>query len=260
MNVAAAQAPGMGRTHGTDIPASGPGRAVLEVEHETVYDYAAPVAVSHHRLHLRPRDGQGQRLLAFEQRIDPAPDHLEEHLDAFGNPSCHVEIWKPHSRLAARTLSRVEVVAAPSLDPSASPAWEDVCEALRYAPAARFEPAVEFVAPSPHVPRLPELAEWARASASPRRPVAELALELMQRVHQDFAYAARSTDVDTPLAAAFAQRRGVCQDFAHLMIGALRSLGLPARYVSGYLLTHRPDGAVLVGADASHAWVQAGWP
>jgi transglutaminase-like putative cysteine protease len=109
------------------------------------------------------------------------------------------------------------------------------------------------------VPRLPELGEWARASAPAGRPVAAVALDLMQRVHAEFAYVSRSTDVDTPLAVAFAQRRGVCQDFAHIMIGALRSLGLPARYVSGYLLTHRPDGAALVGADASHAWVQC-WP
>lgn len=237
-----------------------PEDTVLEVVHETGYAYAAPVSVSHHLLHLMPVEGPRQRLLAFEQSIDPAPDHVEQRQDAFGNPSSLVEIWRPHGRLSVRSTSRVAVALPSAFDPAASAAWEDVRDALRYVAAGRFEPAVEFVSPSPHVPRLPELADWARSSAPAGRPVAAVALDLMQRVHGEFAYVSRSTDVDTPLAVPFAQRKGVCQDFAHVMIGALRSLGLPARYVSGYLLTHRPDGAALVGADASHAWVQVWCP
>jgi transglutaminase-like putative cysteine protease len=121
---------------------------------------------------------------------------------------------------------------------------------------APFRPAVAYVQPSPFVPRLPELRAWARPHFPPGRPLAEAALALMAALHREFRYDSASTEVDTPLGTAFAQRRGVCQDFAHLLAGALRMLGLPARYVSGYLLTQPPPGqAPLVGADASHAWV-----
>jgi transglutaminase-like putative cysteine protease len=139
--------------------------------------------------------------------------------------------------------------------------WEAARDALRYTAGAPFEPAVEFVQPSPYVPRLAALRAYAAPSFPTGRPVAQGAVELMQRIHRDFEYRPASTAVDTPLAQAFALRGGVCQDFAHLMIGALRMLGLAARYVSGYLLTTPPAGqAALVGADASHAWVQVHCP
>jgi transglutaminase-like putative cysteine protease len=120
---------------------------------------------------------------------------------------------------------------------------------------------VEFALPSPYVPRLSALRDYAAPDFPAGRPLAQAALALMHRVHADFRYESQSTDIDTPLAQAFAQRRGVCQDFAHLMAGALRMLGLPARYVSGYLLTSAAEGsAPLLGADASHAWVQLWCP
>ena len=126
---------------------------------------------------------------------------------------------------------------------------------------APLKPAVEFALPSPYVPRLSALRDYAAPDFPAGRPLAQAALALMQRVHADFRYESQSTDIDTPLAQAFAQRRGVCQDFAHLMAGALRMLGLPARYVSGYLLTSAAEGsAPLLGADASHAWVQLWCP
>ena len=139
--------------------------------------------------------------------------------------------------------------------------WEDLAERLRYVAGAPLAPTLEFAVPSPYVPRLAVLREYAATSFLPGRPVAEVALELMHRVHADFRYESRSTDIDTPLAQAFAQKRGVCQDFAHLLTGALRMWGVPARYVSGYLLTRSAaSGEALVGADASHAWVQVWCP
>jgi transglutaminase-like putative cysteine protease len=152
-----------------------------------------------------------------------------------------------------------------ALRPEASPAWEQVRERLRYVAHGAFEPAVEFVQPSPYVPwhesALAGLRNWAAESLTPGRPVAQAALELMQRLHTQWAYRPRSTGVDTPLVTAFEQRAGVCQDFAHLLIGAWRLWGLPARYASGYLLTEPAAGEpVLVGADASHAWVQLWCP
>jgi transglutaminase-like putative cysteine protease len=136
---------------------------------------------------------------------------------------------------------------------------------VRYVARAPFVAAAEFALPSPYVPRLPALRELGAGLFTPGRPVAEAAIELMHRLHAEFHYESRSTDVDTPLQQVLLQKRGVCQDFAHLLAGVLRAYGLPARYVSGYLLTHAPqfdgsEGAPLLGADASHAWVQLWCP
>ena len=154
--------------------------------------------------------------------------------------------------------SRVAVEARfEMLQAADSPPWDALARGLRYVARAPFDPAVEFALPSPYVPLLAGLLDWAAPSLAPGRPVAEAALALMHRLHREFRYESASTQVDTPLARAFEQRRGVCQDFAHLLIGALRAHGLPARYTSGYLLTQAAPGeAELVGADASHAWVQ----
>ncbi|MGC4075633.1 MAG: transglutaminase family protein [Rubrivivax sp.] len=234
----------------------------LEVVHETRYDYAAPVTLAHHLAHLRPLDDAGQRLLAHELDIEPGPQQRRDDADAFGNQQSHFTLLRPHRALVVRATSRVRVAARFSaLQAARSPAWDALAARLRYVARAPFEPAVEFALPSPYVPRLEPLRAWAAPSCAPGRPVAELAIELMRRLHREFEYESRSTEVDTPLAQAFAQRRGVCQDFAHLLAGALRMHGVPARYVSGYLLTRGPeDGAAMVGADASHAWVQAWCP
>jgi transglutaminase-like putative cysteine protease len=126
---------------------------------------------------------------------------------------------------------------------------------------APFEPNIEFALPSPFVPRLAVLRDYAARSFRPGRAIAAASIELMERIHTDFTYESLSTTVDTPLRTVWAEKRGVCQDFAHLMAGALRMLGLPVRYVSGYLLTQAPEGgAPMQGADASHAWVQVWCP
>lgn len=234
----------------------------LEIVHETRYAYAAPVALAHHLAHLRPLQDAAQRVLGFDLQVSPTPGHRLDSVDSFGNAQSHFSLLAPHTALVVRAASRVALAPRfAALAPAASPTWEAVAARLPYVARRPFEPALEFALPSPFVPRLEALRDYGRRSFPPGRPVAEGAIDLMHRIHADFRYESASTDVDTPLATAFEQRRGVCQDFAHLMAGALRLQGLPARYVSGYLLTEPPEGGPsMVGADASHAWVQCWCP
>jgi transglutaminase-like putative cysteine protease len=234
----------------------------LEVTHETRYDYTVAVSPALHLAHLQPLSDRAQSLLAFRLEVEPEPDGTGRETDVWGNPRHLIAVLAPHRRLTVRAISRVEVAPRfDGLEPAAGPAWETVAARLRYVARAPFEPAAEFVMPSPFVPRLEVLRAYAQPSFPPGRPVAAGALDLMRRVHADFRYDGDATQVDTPVERAFEQKRGVCQDFAHLMAGALRMLGLPARYVSGYLLTTPAAGQpALVGADASHAWVQAWVP
>jgi transglutaminase-like putative cysteine protease len=235
---------------------------LLEIVHETRYDYAAPVSLAHHLAHLQPMEDAHQQLLDFDLDIEPAPAQRRDSRDAMGNAQRHFSLVLPHDRLRVRAGSRVRVQPRfGDLQAAQSPAWDVVAERLRYVARAPFRPEVEFAMPSPYVPRLETLRDLAAPSLPPGRPLAEAALELMHRIHTDFAYDSESTEIDTPLAQVLEHRRGVCQDFAHLMTGALRMWGLPARYVSGYLLTHAPEGgAAMLGADASHAWVQVWCP
>lgn len=234
----------------------------LEVVHHTRYDYAGVVSLAHHLAHLKPIEDSHQRVLAHGLEIGPEPDRCHDSLDAFGNAQCHFSLARPHHSLSVRASHRVRLQARfAGLQPAASPPWESLAARLRYVARAPYDPAVEFTLPSPFVPRLRELRAFALPSFLPGRPVAEAAMDLMQRLHADFRYESRSTEVDTPLLRVLELRRGVCQDFAHLMAGALRMQGLPARYVSGYLLTQAPEGGGdLLGADASHAWVQVWCP
>ncbi|MCW5637192.1 MAG: transglutaminase family protein [Rubrivivax sp.] len=247
---------------GSPAGAPPPGAVVLEVRHDTVYTYETPVSVAQHLAHLQPLADEHQQLLAWTLDVDPPPAFRRDSRDALGNAQTHFSLAQPHRTLRVCATSLVRVAARfTALDAAASPPWEVLAAGLRYVAGARFEPAVEFVPSSPFVPSLPELRTWALGSFAAGTPVAVGALHLMRRLHEEFRYDSRSTEVDTPLAEVFAHRHGVCQDFAHLMIGGLRMLGLPARYVSGYLLTQQPgSGVPLVGADASHAWVQVWCP
>lgn len=236
----------------------------LQVEHETRYDYGAPVALAHHLAHLQPLEDAYQRLLSFELLVAPQPDGglkpaTPDHL---GQPEHRFSLSRPHRELTVKACS--DLVVAPrfsALEPEASPPWETLAAQLRYRAGEPALAAEAFVHPSPFVPRLAALRSYGEASFRPGRPVAVAALDLMQRVHADFRYESQSTHIDTPLERVWLQRRGVCQDFAHLAIAVLRLFGLPARYVSGYLLTTAPDGgAPMVGADASHAWLQVWCP
>jgi transglutaminase-like putative cysteine protease len=246
----------------------------LDVTHETRYEYDARVDLAQHRAHLRPRAMPAQQVRDVQLTIEPAPSHWTQGADVFGNVCDAFALYTPHESLRVVASSRIvlgsvaqgDAGARGASSPSASgagesQAWEQVAQTCRYRAGARFEPASEFVFQSPFVPHLAPLREYAATSLPPGRPLLDAATELMHRIHADFTYDGDATEVHTPLAQVLKERRGVCQDFAHLMISALRGCGVPARYVSGYLLTQPPPGKPrLLGADASHAWVAVWCP
>jgi transglutaminase-like putative cysteine protease len=240
--------------------------ALLEVEHQTRYRYESPVDLAHHLAHLRPLGDARQAVHAFALDVVPGTQHQRSDIDGYGNARLCFTVAQPHRELVVRAASRVLLRAPAWPAATATLPWESVRERLRYAAGAAFEPASAFAFPSPFVPRLEALLGLAPDVFVPGRPVAEVAEALMSRIHGSFAYRSESTLVDTPLAEVIARREGVCQDFAHLMIGVLRLHGLAARYVSGYLLTSAPEdqdgapGAPWQGADASHAWVSVWCP
>ncbi len=227
---------------------------LLQVTHETRYRYTPPVRTAQHMAHLAPRDGPGQRVLSHRLEISPRAAPPVENRDAFGNRRTFFSLHAAHDELVVTAQSIVETRPLPPV--AGDIAWEKVREGLRYRRLAAYDPAAEFAFASPHVPRHAAFAAYAEPSFPPRRPLLEAARDLMRRIHADFEYHTEATDVSTPALEALGLRQGVCQDFAHVMLGCLRSLGLPARYVSGYLLTVPPPGTTrLVGSDASHAWV-----
>lgn len=234
----------------------------LEVVHQTRYDYAAPVSLAHHLAHLQPLHDAHQSLQSFELQIDPPPAHISQSLDADGNVQHHFSLSQAHRKLQVTARSRLAISPRfADLRADLTQPWDVVAQNLRYVAGAVYEGAVQWTLPSPFVPRLSDLRDFAADAFEPGRPVAEVAVDLMQRLHGSMVYESKSTEVDTPLQRVLQTRRGVCQDFAHLMIGVLRMWGVPARYVSGYLLTRAPqDGSTMLGADASHAWVQVWCP
>jgi transglutaminase-like putative cysteine protease len=251
-----------------DIDAQAPGdrapATVYEVVHTTVYSYSEEVPVCHNEVHLRPRDTAYQQVLFHAFAVDPPPATTASRIDWFGNHVSMFTIGQVHLRLAVTSTSRVAVTLPPSWRSLPPISWEEVRDRAATSPAA-----VEFVGLSPFVRTLPQLADYARVSFSPGRPWAEALVDLMRRIHREFVYDPTATTTSTPVEDVFALKRGVCQDFAHLQIAFLRSLHLPARYVSGYLCNtsspaNVPPSPTLVGADASHAWMaawggDAGW-
>src|SRR4051812_40786708 len=232
---------------------------LLHVVHETTYDYAPPVKTAQHVAHLRPSDRDGQRVLSHSLAIDPKPEHCTGSTDVFGNQRCFFGLQGAHDHLRVVADSVVATVAP--AEPGDSLPWETSRERLRYHRQSEYDAAAQFLFASPYVPRHEDFAAYARPSFTTGRPLLEAARELTSRIHADFAYVSEATDASTPALEALALRQGVCQDFAHVMLGCLRSLGLPARYVSGYLLTEPPPGqSRLVGSDASHAWVSVYLP
>lgn len=235
---------------------------LLHVTHETRYDYTPPVETAQHLAHLKPMSTASQRLVSHALRITPEPAQRSESLDVYGNTRAFFALESTHDELVVTAESVVET-SPPVLSPAVARElpWEEVRERFRYVKDSSYDPACEFVFPSRYVPRHEDFAAYARPSFAADRPAFEVAMELTMRMYRDFIYDAESTEVNTPAVEALAQRKGVCQDFAHIMIGCLRSMGLPARYVSGYLLTQPPPGQPrLVGADASHAWVSVYLP
>ena len=225
----------------------------LHVIHETHYAYTPAVKTAQHQAHLVPATLPCQRLLSHRLMIDPEPAQRRVFTDAWGNGGCFFSLQTTQDQLRVVAESLVET--SPRPQPANAIAWEAARERMRYHRQAHWDPASEFLFASPYVPRHEDFVAYARPSFTPGRPLLEAAQDLMHRIHREFAYQPQATDANTPALEALALRRGVCQDFAQVMVGCLRSLGLPARYVSGYLLTEPPPGQPrLVGADASHAW------
>jgi transglutaminase-like putative cysteine protease len=204
--------------------------------------------------YLTPCSHAGQSLLSHALAVYPSPALQKNAVDVFGNARTFISLQVPHDTLVVTAHSQVRTMAC--TQPQSAALWETTRETLRYQAGAVFDAASEFVYASPFVPRHPDFAAYARTCFEPGGTLLEATCALMQRIHTDFTYESQSTEVNTPALEALLARRGVCQDFAHIMLGCLRSLGLPGRYVSGYLLTQPEPGQIkLIGSDASHAWV-----
>ncbi len=237
--------------------------ATYRVTHSTKYVYESDVTSSYGQLHLLPRDAPGQRCVSAQVDVVPAPSVLRERIDFFGNRVSYFWIHDPHVELTVTTTSLVEVEERPhGLSLLSGESWEEARDA---AAGAGGLDAVQFALDSPLVEASDVYREYARRSFTPGRSLIDAISALCGQIHGDFEYKPGSTSVTTPLAKAFEKRTGVCQDFAHLAIACLRSLGLPARYVSGYLETDpAPGRPKLTGVDGSHAWLSvlvpgAGW-
>jgi len=226
------------------------------VTHTTIYQYSEPASLSQNELFLPPRSTGRQHALQSQLDFDPRPQYLHRRIDYFGNIAHVFMVQQPHSRLVLTATCQVRTARPPLLQPEATPPWEEVVRRLcAHGTLADLE-AYQFVFASPLIAETPGVREYALASFPPGTPILAGGLDLMRRIHAEFAYDKTASTVDTPVAQVLVNRRGVCQDFAHLTIACLRSLGLAARYVSGYLETLPPPGKPkLVGTDASHAWV-----
>jgi transglutaminase-like putative cysteine protease len=227
----------------------------LRVIHRTQYRYSDAVTTSHHEARLSPRDSEAQRTLRHEIVVSPLPEARRRHFDYFGNRTVHFSLSEPHRSLEVVATSVVDVTPLKPPPVSASEPWEQVRDQLSLDRKRDSLDAYAMVFDSPLVPPIEGVYEYAAETFKPQRPVLEAVRELVARIHEEFSYDPRATEVSTPLSEVLALKRGVCQDFAHFAIACLRSHGLPGRYVSGYLLTRPPPGKPkLVGADASHAW------
>jgi transglutaminase-like putative cysteine protease len=236
------------------------------VVHKTEYCYGITVSECHNLAHLRPRNLPAQQCLGHRLQIDPLPLDLAEHEDFFGNHISYFSITQPHQTLTVTATSEIQLVTGNgqlALDKDMP--WDEVRVRLAEPLTDSTRENRQFVLDSPFATAAPELADYAAASFPSGRPMLEAVRELMERVHHEFTYDPGFSTVSTPLAEVLSSRRGVCQDFAHLAIASLRSLGLAARYVSGYLETLPPPGQVKQqGADESHAWFsvylpEVGW-
>ncbi|MDO9357407.1 MAG: transglutaminase family protein [Polaromonas sp.] len=235
---------------------------LLHLVHETRYAYAPTVESAHHVLHLKPASHAGQQLLSHTLTISPQPAQMHELPDVYGNIRTFFSLHTPHEELSVVAESMVSTLALPHDAGMANGLpWEQVREQFRYQAGAAYDSACEFVFASPYVPRDEAFAEFARPSFIPGRPLPEAAQDLMERIHTEMSYESDSTDVGTPALEALQLRKGVCQDFAHIMVACCRAMGVPARYVSGYLLTNPAPGQPrLIGSDASHAWASVYCP
>jgi transglutaminase-like putative cysteine protease len=238
---------------------------LYDVRHRTTYRYSQPVSISHHVLHLVPRSTDRQIVHGSVLEVTPAPSQRSDGDDYFGNTVTCLTLQEQHHEFAIESRARIEVHPLPDQAPAATLEWDRVFARLGQTSNRESLDVLQFAFDSPYVRSSHKLADYARESFRPGRPVLEAALELAGRINREFRYQSGATSVSTPVDEVFHSRRGVCQDFSHLALACLRALALPARYVSGYLLTRPPPGQPKrIGVDASHAWISvwcadAGW-
>jgi transglutaminase-like putative cysteine protease len=231
------------------------------VRHTTSYEYSEPVSICHNEARLVPRQTPYQRPLASRLVVEPSTPTLTPDTDYFGNVVHFFTLEEAHIRLAVSAISEVDLTPFEPPALMLSPAWNGVRDRVRRDRSPEGLRAFELTLDSPHVRRAQPLIDYAAASFPPGRPLLDAVFELTRRIRADFVYQPGATTIATPLDRVLESRRGVCQDFAHLQIGMLRSLGIPTRYVSGYVHNTPPPGRPrLVGADASHAWLSAWCP
>jgi transglutaminase-like putative cysteine protease len=226
------------------------------IVHNTTYEYVESAEACHNLVRLQPRTMRGQLCRETRLAIHPAPASLHSYLDYFGNRAHSFAIYEPHLQLSITAESHVAIDRGPNGELPASPPWEDVRATLRSDRSEEIVDALEFVFDSPYIRTGPKLREFALEHFPAEFPLCEAAFELTRYIQQHFKYDPEATTIDTSVEDVLEKRHGVCQDFAHLQIACLRSLGLSCRYVSGYLRTDpQPGKPRLIGADASHAWV-----
>jgi transglutaminase-like putative cysteine protease len=234
---------------------------IYKIVHRTTYKYKYPVTVGNHVACLKPRAMAHHQSAKSELRIQPRPATCTERVDFFGNILCFFTIQEPHRELVVEARSEVKLERKALPSPERVLPWEEAVKAVPNDHSPEGLEAYQFGFESPRIRMRPEFAAYALQSFTPGRPMPEALLDLTARIHKDFRFDPKVTNVRTPTEEVFKKRRGVCQDFAHLQIACLRSLNLAARYVSGYLRTYPPPGQPrLVGADVSHAWVSAYCP
>jgi transglutaminase-like putative cysteine protease len=234
----------------------------LRITHETQYSYSPTVVTAQHVAHLEPVNTPCQTCLSHVFRTLPDSPKRRRQTDAFGNQRVYFSLPVAHNTLQVHAQSTLETCPLPlelatSLqDHGNTLTWDQAQEAYAYRAGQASDDATPFAYPSHHAPVDQAFKRYALGSFAPGRPLLEAVRDLMQRIHTEFNYESFSTDISTPALTVLSNKRGVCQDFAHVMLACLRSMGLAARYVSGYLLTDPPPGqARLIGSDASHAWV-----
>jgi transglutaminase-like putative cysteine protease len=234
---------------------------IYKIVHRTTYKYKYPVSMGNHVACLKPRTLLHHQLAQNELRIQPPPSTHTERVDYFGNRLSFFTVQEQHKELVVESRSEVIMERNATPWPQQSLNWEAAARLLPDDHSPEGLEAYQFGFESPRIRMRPEFASYALQSFTSGRPMPEALLDLTARIHKDFRFDSKSTNVRTTTEEVFRKRRGVCQDFAHLQIACLRSMGIAARYVSGYLRTYPPPGKPrLVGADASHAWVSAYCP
>ena len=232
---------------------------LLEVTHDTQYKYNPIVEIAQHFAYLKPTNLPTQQILNSDIQVKPESTWKDETIDSYGNICTFFSLQNRHEELLISAKSLVKTIPndySIGASPTQTVPWELVRQYFQFHSNYRWDSASEFLFTSPFIALRTEFLEFAKPSFTNGRPILEAAIDLMSRIYKEFLYASKSTDISTPAIEALKKRKGVCQDFAHILIASLRSMGLPAKYISGYILTTPPPGKTkLIGGDASHAWV-----